>query len=119
MQILLAFLAGGVLCVIAQLFINLTKATPARILVCYVCIGVLLYALGIYEPLLKIFGAGVSLPLIGFGGAIGRGVKEAISKDGIFGILSGGITATAQGITLSLALGLLASLISRGRPKKM
>ncbi len=119
MQILSAFLAGGVLCVIAQIFINLTKATPARILVSYVCIGVLLYALGIYEPLLKIFGAGVSLPLIGFGGAIGRGVKEAITKDGVLGILSGALTATAQGITLSLFLGLIASFITKGKPKKM
>ena len=119
MQILLAFLSGGALCVIAQLFINLTKATPARILVSYVCLGVLLYALGVYEPMLKMFGSGVSLPLIGFGGAIARGVKEAITKDGVTGILSGGLTATAQGITLSLALGLLASLIFKGKPKKM
>ena len=119
MQILLAFLSGGALCVIAQLLINLTKATPARILVSYVCLGVLLYAIGVYEPMLKIFGEGVSLPLIGFGGAIGRGVKEAIDKDGISGILSGGITATAQGITLTLVLALFSSLFIKGRPKKM
>ena len=119
MQILLAFLAGGVLCLIAQIFINLTSATPARILVAYVCIGVLLFALGVYEPMREIFGAGVSLPLIGFGGAIGAGVKEAIAKDGITGILSGGLTATAQGITLTLILALLTSLIAKGKPKKM
>lgn len=119
MQILLAFLAGGVLCVIAQLFINLTKATPARILVGYVCFGVLLFALGVYEPMLKIFGTGVSLPLIGFGGAIGKGVKEAIAKDGITGILSGGLTATAQGVTLTLVLALLMSLFVKGKSKRM
>ena len=119
MQILLAFLAGGVLCLIAQIFINLTSATPARILVAYVCLGVLLYAVGVYEPMREIFGAGVSLPLIGFGGAIGAGVKDSIARDGITGILKGGLTATAQGITLTLVLALLTSLISKGKPKRM
>ena len=119
MQILLAFLAGGVLCLIAQIFINLTSATPARILVGYVCIGVLLYAIGVYEPMREIFGAGVSLPLIGFGGAIGAGVKKAIEADGITGILSGALTATSQGITLTLVLALLTSLITKGKPKRM
>lgn len=119
MQILLAFLAGGALCLIAQILLNFTSATPARILVSYVCLGVLLHALGLYAPMRDLFGAGVSLPLIGFGGAIGKGVEEAIIKDGAKGILSGGLTATAQGITLTLVLALFVSLITKGKPKKM
>ena len=93
--ILLSALAGGVLSVIAQLLLDLTSLTPARILVGYVVAGVFLYATGIYEPLFDIFGEGVSLPLIGFGAVIGRGVKEAVIKDGLVGILTGGLTASA------------------------
>lgn len=118
-QLILAFIGGGVLCVIAQLLIDLTRLTPARILVSYVCIGVLLYAVGIYDPLEKIFGAGLSVPLIGFGANIGRGVREAVATDGLIGVLSGGLTASAAGITAALVLGFIFSLLSRPKPKRM
>ena len=117
--ILFAALGGGVLCVIAQLLLGLTKLTPARILVGYVVAGVLLYAVGLYDPLFKIFGEGVSLPLIGFGAVIGRGVKEAVDQSGAIGIVTGGLTASAAGITVALVLGLLASLITKGKPKRL
>ena len=117
-SILLAFLGGGFLCMIAQLLIDLTKLTPARILVSYVTLGVLLYGVGIYDYLFPIFGAGVSLPLIGFGAVIGKGVKTGIETEGAMGILTGGLTASAAGITAALFLGLLCSLIFRGKPKR-
>lgn len=117
--ILLAALGGGILCVIAQLLLDLTRLTPARILVAYVISGVMLYASGAYDALFKIFGAGVSLPLIGFGAAIGRGVKEAITESGAIGIITGGLSATAAGITAALVLGLVASLFTKGSPKRM
>lgn len=119
LSLALAFLAGGILCVIAQLLIDLTKLTPARILVSYVCMGVLLYAVGVYEPLFNIFGAGVSTPLIGFGASIGKGVKEAVEKSGILGAFSGGLTATAAGITAALFFGLFFSLFTKGKSKRM
>ena len=118
-QILFAFIGGGIICLVAQLLIDKTRLTPARILVLYVSMGVLLYASGVYDFLFGIFGCGVATPLIGFGAAIGRGVKEAIDSKGALGILSGGLTTTAVGITLTLVLGLLFSLISRGKGKRM
>ena len=118
-QLILTFISGGIICVIAQLLIDLTKLTPARILVCYVSVGVLLYAVGIYTPLFEIFGAGVSVPLIGFGANIGRGVMEAVEKEGLIGALSGGLSASASGISAALILGLLASLLFKTRSKRM
>ena len=118
-QLLLAFVAGGILSVIAQILIDLTNLTPARILVTYVCSGVLLYALGIYDPLFETFGAGVSTPLIGFGASIGRGVKEAVEKDGFLGVFSGGLSSTAIGITVALVAGLVFSLFSKGKSKRL
>lgn len=115
----LTFLSGGVICVIAQLLIDLTKLTPARILVSYVSAGVLLYAVGAYDPLFKVFGCGVSVPLIGFGASIGKGVKEAISRDGAIGIISGGLSATASGITTALVLGLFFSFFVKGKSKRL
>ena len=116
---LLVFLAGGILCLIAQLLIDLTKLTPARILVLFVCIGVLVYGVGLYDPLFSLFGAGVSVPLLGFGANIARGVKETIESEGAIGILSGGLSSSAVGITVSLFLGLLISAIFKSKPKKM
>ena len=116
---LLAFVGGGLLSVIAQLLIDLTKLTPARILVTYVCTGVLLYGVGVYEPLYKIFGCGVSTPLIGFGATIGRGVKEAVEKDGLLGALTGGLSATAAGISAALFIGTFFALFVKGRSKRM
>ncbi len=118
-SMLLSAIAGGILCLIAQILIDTTRLTPARILVFYVSVGVLLYAIGIYDALFDIFGAGVSLPLIGFGATIGRGVREAIDESGLLGILTGGLTATSAGITFSLLLGLLASFLASSRPKRM
>ena len=117
--LILAFIGGGILSLIAQLLIDLTALTPARILVGYVSVGVLLYAIGVYEPLFKIFGAGVSTPLVGFGAAIGRGVRDAVDESGILGAFSGGLGATAAGITVALIAGLVASVITRGKSKRM
>jgi stage V sporulation protein AE len=118
-QLILTFVSGGVLCLIAQLLIDLTRLTPARILVAYVSLGVLLYAVGVYEPMEKIFGSGVSVPLIGFGANIGRGVREAVESQGLLGVLSGGLSASAAGITAALIFGFVFSILSRPRPKRM
>ena len=115
----LAFVAGGILSVIAQVLIDLTTLTPARILVTYVSVGVLLFALGIYEPLFEIFGAGVSTPLIGFGAAIGKGVKSAVNADGLIGAFSGGLAATATGITVAIVAGLFFALFTKGKSKRL
>ena len=118
-QMLLTFLSGGIICVIAQLLIDLTKLTPARILVLYVSVGVLLYGVGVYEPMHKIFGCGVSVPLIGFGANIAKGVSEAVDKEGLIGVLTGGLTASSAGITAALVFGLLFSLLFNTKSKKM
>lgn len=118
-DVLLAFLAGGLICIPAQLLIDLTRLTPAKILVLYVCLGVLLYGIGVYDPLFELFGRGVSVPLIGFGANIGKGVKEAIEKDGFMGLLTGGLTAASAGISLSLLLGLLFSVIFKTKQRRM
>ena len=108
---------GGVLCVIGQVLIDKTKLTPARILVSYVVIGVLLGAVGLYKPLADFAGAGATVPLTGFGYTLAKGVKEAISQDGVIGIFTGGLKATAGGITVAIVAGLLVSLIFRARDK--
>ena len=115
----LAFLIGGAICVIAQILIDKTKLTPARILVIYVVFGVFLGAVGLYEPLFDIFGCGVSVPLIGFGGNIAKGVKEAVDKDGFLGILNGALTASSAGIATALLSGLIASFFSKGKSKNL
>ena len=117
--LLLSFLSGGVICAIVQIVIDKTKLTPARILVGLVALGVLLYAVGLYEPLLSIFGSGVSLPLLGFGGAIARGTHEAVDSSGLIGALTGGLSATSSGIALTLSLGLLFSVLVRPGAKRM
>ena len=118
-QFILTFISGGFICVIAQLLIDLTKLTPARILVLYVSVGVLLFAVGVYEPMQDLFGAGVSVPLIGFGANIGRGVKEAVDNDGLIGSLTGGLSSSAAGITAALIFGLFASLLFKTKSKRM
>ncbi len=118
-DLILVFVAGGFFSLVAQLLIDLTRLTPARILVTYVCSGVLLYAVGVYEPLFKIFGAGISTPLIGFGAAIGKGVKDAVEKEGLLGAFSGGLSATATGITVALIAGLVLALFVKGKAKRM
>lgn len=117
MDYLKAFLVGGLLCLIGQILIDKTKLTPARILVSYVVIGVLLGALGVYEPLVKFAGAGATVPLTGFGYNIAKGVKEAVQEDGFLGILTGGLKATAGGITAAIMAGLIASLLFKAKDK--
>lgn len=112
-----AFLVGGGFCVIAQILIDRTKLTPARILVVYVVAGVFLGAVGLYEPLVEFAGAGATTPLTGFGYLISKGVKEAVAEKGFIGALTGGLTSAAGGIAAALVFGYLACLFSRGKPK--
>ena len=112
-----AFLIGGALCLIGQILIDKTKLTPARILVSYVVIGVLLGAIGVYEPLIEFAGAGAAVPLTGFGNTIAKGVREAIQKDGFLGIFTGGLKASAGGITAAIFSGLLVSFIFKPKDK--
>ena len=116
---LLAFLVGGILCVIAQILIDKTSLTPAKILVFYVILGVFAGAVGIYKPLFNISGCGASLPLIGFGANVAEGVKEAIDQEGAFGILKGAFSAASVGCTVSLVLGFIMSLFFKGKPKRL
>lgn len=116
-KILIAFLVGGFLCAIGQLLIDYTKLTPARILVAYVVGGVLLTAIGVYEPLVEFAGAGATIPLTGFGYSLAMGVKEAVAQYGLVGALSGGLTATAAGITAAIFFGFIMALIFRSRDK--
>lgn len=115
MEILLnclkAFLVGGFICLIGQVLIDYTKLTPARILVAFVVGGVILTAIGVYDPVVKFAGAGATVPLTGFGYSIATGVKEAIAQYGLLGALAGGLTATAAGITAPIVFGLLASVL--------
>lgn len=117
MDYLKAFMIGGLFCVIGQILIDKTKLTPARILVSYVVIGVFLGAVGIYKPLVDFAGAGATVPLTGFGYNLAKGVKEAVSQDGFIGILTGGLKATAGGITAAITAGLLASLLFKAKDK--
>lgn len=112
-----AFLVGGALCALAQILIDKTRLTPARILVSYVVCGVALGAAGLYEPLVDFAGTGATLPISGFGYLISKGVREAIDRSGFMGILTGGLTATAGGITAALFFGLIASLIFKSKPR--
>lgn len=112
-----AFLVGGILCVIAQVLIDRTKLTPARILVTYVVAGVVLGGIGLYQPLVDFAGAGATVPLTGFGYLISKGVKEAVGEQGLLGALTGGLRAAAGGIAAALVFGYLACLISKGKPK--
>lgn len=117
MDYLKAFIVGGLLCVIAQLLIDYTKLSPARILVSYVVMGVILGALGVYQPLVDFAGAGATVPLTGFGNTLAKGVREAINEDGFLGIFTGGLKATAGGITVAIFAGLLVSLIFKPKDK--
>lgn len=117
MEYLKAFVVGGLLCLIGQIFIDRTKLTPARILVSYVVMGVLLGAVGIYQPLVDFAGAGATVPLTGFGNTLAKGVREAIQEDGFLGIFTGGLKATAGGITVAILAGLLASILFKAKDK--
>ena len=118
MQYVWSFVIGGIICVIGQLLIDFTILTPARILVAYVVSGVALTAVGVYEPLVKFAGAGATTPLTGFGYAIAGGVKKAVDEQGALGILTGGLTATAAGITAAVIFGIIAAFFFRPKIKK-
>lgn len=117
MQFLWAFLVGGAFCVIGQILIDKTKLTPARILVSYVVIGVFLGAIGVYDKLIDFAGAGATVPLTGFGNTLAKGVREAVKKEGILGIFTGGLGATAGGIAAAVVFGWLAGLIFKSKDK--
>ena len=112
-----AFLVGGGLCVVGQLLIDYTKLTPARILVGYVVAGVVLAAIGVYEPLVDWGGCGATVPLTGFGYALAQGVKEAVAEQGLLGAITGGLTATAAGVTAAVTLGLIAAVVGKSGDK--
>ena len=114
-QFIWSFVIGGLLCVIAQILIDKTKLTPARILVMYVTCGVILGAIGIYKPLVDLAGAGATVPLTGFGYLISEGVREAVDKQGLLGALTGGFTAAAGGIAAALIFGYLAAIFFKGK----
>ena len=117
MEYLKAFLVGGGICLLAQLLIDYTKLTPAKILVSFVVLGVILGGIGIYQPLVDFAGAGASVPLLGFGNTLAKGVRESVQEDGFLGILTGGLKATAGGITVAITAGLLASLVFKPKDK--
>ena len=112
-----AFVVGGMFCVIAQVLIDKTSLTPARILVSYVVAGVILGAVGLYEPLVKFAGAGATTPLTGFGYLVSKGVREAVDEKGLIGALTGGLSAAAGGTAAALVFGYIAALVSSGKPK--
>ena len=118
MQYLNAFLCGGVLCAIGQIFIDKTQLTPARILTGYVVIGVFLEAIGVYGPIAQWGGAGASVPLTGFGSNLAKGVAKAVSEKGWLGVMTGGLTATAGGIAAAVLFNLIAALVFRPGEKR-
>ena len=113
-----AFAVGGVLCVIGQLLIDKTKLTPARILTAYVVSGVILGAVGLYQPIADWAGAGATVPLTGFGNTLAKGVKQAVETDGLLGVFTGGFTASAAGICAAVFFGILIALIFKPKEKK-
>ena len=117
MDYLKAFALGGALCVIGQILIDKTKLTPARILVLYVVSGVVLGAVGLYQPLVDWGGAGASIPLTGFGNTLAKGVRKAVDETGFLGVFTGGLTASAGGITAAVLFGLLAALLFKPKDK--
>ena len=117
MDYIKAFLIGGSFCLAGQLLIDKTKLTPARILVFYVVLGVALSGANLYQRLVDFAGAGATVPLTGFGHAIAKGVREGVKQDGWMGILTGGLKATAGGITIAITAGVLVSLIFKARDK--
>lgn len=117
MDYIKAFLVGGIFCVIGQILIDKTKLTPARILVSYVVAGVLLSAIRLYEPLVEFAGAGATTPLTGFGHCLAKGVRDAVDEQGFLGIFTGGLKASAGGITAAIVSGLLAAILFKAKDK--
>lgn len=112
-----AFLIGGLLCLVGQVLIDYTKLTPARILTMYVVAGVVLSALGLYQPLADWAGAGASVPLTGFGHALAKGVRQAVAEKGLLGLFTGGFTAAAAGLCAAVFFGLIVALVFKPRDK--
>ena len=117
MDYLKAFLAGGILCAVVQIFIDKTKLMPGRIMVGLVVLGSILGFLGVYQPFIDFAGAGASVPLVGFGNTLSKGVKEAVDSDGFLGIFMGGLKASAVGITGALIFGFIGSLFFKSKMK--
>ena len=118
MDYLYAFLIGGAICAVVQILLDRTKLMPGRVMVLLVCTGAILGFLGIYEPFAKFAGAGASVPLLGFGNLLWKGVKEAIQQEGVLGLFMGGFKASAVGISAALIFGYIASLIFEPKMKK-
>lgn len=116
-EYLKAFVVGGAICAVGQVLIDYTKLTPARILVTFVVLGVILGGLGVYQPLIDYAGAGATVPLTGFGATLAKGVKDAVVKDGLLGVLTGGLQATAGGITAAIVFGFIVALIFKPKDK--
>ena len=112
-----AFMVGGSLCMIGQLLIDKTKLTPARILTAYVVVGVILGAVGIYEPFAQWAGAGATIPLLGFGNSLAKGVKDAVAEEGLRGAFTGGFTACAGGICAAVFFGLVIAVLFKAKDK--
>ena len=117
MSFLRTFLVGGVICLIGQLLIDLTKLTPARILTAYVVAGVILGALGLYQPLVDWAGAGATVPLTGFGNLLAKGVKDAVAQRGVIGAFTGGFTSAAGGICAAIFFGILVASLFKSKEK--
>lgn len=117
MMLLKAFVIGGLICVIGQLLIDYTKLTPARILVLFVCLGVVLGGIGVYGRLVDFAGAGATLPLTGFGYALADGVKTAIREKGFLGVVTGSLSACAGGVTVALLCGLVVAFVTKPKDK--
>ncbi len=117
MEYLKAFAVGGAICAVGQLLLDKTKLTPARILVCFVVLGVILGGCGVYQPLIDFAGAGATVPLTGFGNLLAKGVREAVQEDGLLGALTGGLKAAAGGIAAAVFFGFLAALIFKPKDK--
>ncbi len=113
-----AFCVGGLFCIVAQVLIDKTKLTPARILVAYVTLGVVLTAIGVYGDIVDFAGGGATLPLTGFGYSLATGVEKAVDENGLIGALTGGITATAGGIAAAISFGYLFAVLFRSKPKR-
>ena len=117
MGLLRAFLVGGALCAVGQILVDKAGLTPGRILSVYVVTGVLLGAVGVYQPLADWAGAGATIPLTGFGNTLARGVREAVAERGILGAFTGGFTASSAGLAAAVIFGLMIALIFRSREK--
>lgn len=118
MEYIRAFLAGGAICAVVQLLMDKTKLMPGRIMVLLVVSGAILGSIGLYEPFMQWAGAGATVPLLGFGNTLWKGVKEGIETEGLLGLLKGGLTASAAGISAALIFGYLASVFSQPKMKK-